>query len=187
MNILSIGLLSVAMAADAFAAAISQGIALRTPTARDALRHGLVFGAIAAAMPLCGWALGSLAGAWVVDWDHWIAFALLSALGASMVVKAIRPPSLDSRPAGREPLATLAAAGVATSIDAFAAGVGLAFVESRMVEISLAIGLTTGVAVTVGVLLGRQLGKTMGRAAETAGGLILIGIGASILIQHTGA
>lgn len=175
------------MAADAFAAAIGKGIALRSPSAREALRHGVVFGAIAAAMPAVGWLLGSLMGDAVAEWDHWVAFALLAGLGVTMAVKSLQQEEGADAGPSREGLVVLAVAGFATSIDAFAAGVSLAFIDAAIVDVSIAIGVATFAAVTVGVLLGRHLGQAMGRAAEFVGGLILVGIGLSILYQHLSA
>lgn len=87
---------------------------------------------------------------------------------------------------GRRP-ATLALTGLATSIDALAVGVGLAFVEVEIGWVAAAIGLTTFVMVAVGVMLGRVLGAIAGKRAEIVGGLLLIGIGTAILVEHLGA
>src|SRR3546814_20611965 len=81
----------------------------------------------------------------------------------------------------------LAVTGFATSIDAMAVGAGLAFIDANIVPIAITIGLTTLCMVTLGVMLGRVLGNIVGRRAEMAGGVILIGIGAVILLEHLGA
>jgi putative Mn2+ efflux pump MntP len=78
----------------------------------------------------------------------------------------------------------LAITGLATSIDAMAVGVGLAFLDTNIVPVAAAIGITTFVAVTAGVMLGRVLGLVAGKRAEIAGGLLLIGIGTAILVEH---
>ena len=77
--------------------------------------------------------------------------------------------------------------GFATSIDAMAVGVGLAFLDVNIVPIAAAIGLTTFLMVTAGVMLGRMLGAVAGKRAEIMGGLLLIGIGTAILYEHLGA
>ena len=82
----------------------------------------------------------------------------------------------------------LAITGFATSIDAMAVGVGLAFLDVQIAPVALAIGFTTFVAVTAGVMLGRVLGRVlgsvMGKRAELLGGILLIGIGCGILYGH---
>src|SRR5690606_3087179 len=135
MNPLSILLLALAMSTDAFAAAIGKGAAMRTPRWRDALRAGLVFGLIEATTPIVGWLLGSSAPAAVEAWDHWIAFGLLAALGLHMIHKALRGGT-DDDAAPQRGLGTLALAGLATSIDALAVGVGLAFVEVDILAVA---------------------------------------------------
>ncbi len=49
-----------------------------------------------------------------------------------------------------------------------------------------AIGLAITLMATLGVMLGRRLGALMGRRAELLGGVMLIGIGATILFDHLG-
>jgi putative Mn2+ efflux pump MntP len=189
MNALSTILLALAMSTDAFAAAVGKGTALHEPRFAEALRTGAIFGAIEAATPLVGWALGHAAVEWVQSWDHWIAFVLLGGLGAKMVVESFAPADADgdSERSSRHSFWSLALTGVATSIDALAIGVGLAFIHVSILPVAAAIGCTTFVAVTAGVMLGRVLGAAVGQRAELLGGLILIGVGATILVEHLAA
>jgi putative Mn2+ efflux pump MntP len=82
---------------------------------------------------------------------------------------------------------SLAATGFATSIDAMAVGVGLAFLDVNIGVVAVVIGLTTLVMVTLGILLGRILGRLAGKRAEIVGGLMLMTIGAAILYEHLSA
>lgn len=188
MHPLSILMLGIAMSTDAFAAAVGTGAAMRQPRVRDALRAGLIFGTIEAVTPVIGWALGSAASAYVTAWDHWIAFGLLTLLGLHMIRAGLRPDASDDRAGRHHGFWALAATGVATSIDALAVGVGLAFLDVNILAVAATIGLTTLVMVTSGILLGRVLGAMAGRRAEIAGGVLLLAIGSVILFEHlTGA
>lgn len=188
MTLTSILLLAFAMSTDAFAAAVGKGAALRHPRWREALRTGLIFGIIEALTPLIGWALGVAAAQYVKAWDHWIAFVLLSGLGVRMVIAGLKTPdACEPKKLGQHSFWLLAATGFATSIDAMAVGVDLAFLNVQIVPIAAAIGFTTFVMVTVGVMVGRVLGVMAGKWAEIAGGTLLIGIGTTILIEHLGA
>jgi hypothetical protein len=80
----------------------------------------------------------------------------------------------------------LAITGFATSIDAMVVEVGLAFLVLDILPIAAAIGFTTFVMVMVGVMVGQVLGVGTGKRTETLGGLLLIGIGTTILIEHLG-
>lgn len=186
MNLAATIALSLAMSTDAFAAAVGKGAALHRPGWKEALRTGLIFGVIEGLTPIAGWAVGKAAAPYVAAWDHWIAFALLAALGVHMIIAGLSP--VDEEQADK-PSAhgfwTLAVTGFATSIDAMAVGASLAFLGESIWWIAAAIGFSTFVMVTLGVMVGRALGVLVGKRAEIIGGLILITIGALILYEHT--
>lgn len=188
MNPFSILLLGLAMSTDAFAAALGKGAAMSRPGWPTALRIGLIFGVVEAITPVLGWLLGTAAARYVEAWDHWIAFCTLGALGLHMIYKSLTEQD-DGDPAGaqRKDVWSLALTGLATSIDAMAVGVGLAFVEVNILLVSAVIGLCTFAMVTLGIMAGRVLGAWIGRRAELVGGLILIAVGATILHEHLGA
>lgn len=185
MSLVAIVLLALAMSTDAFAAAIGKGIALHRPRWSEASRTGLIFGVIEALTPLVGWAIGRTATDYVQAWDHWIAFGILAVLGLRMIVVGWRGD--DDEPVARPErhgFWVLAATGFATSVDAMAVGVGLAFVDVGIVPIAVAIGLATFAMVAIGVMAGRLLGSIAGRWAEALGGVVLIGIGSALLYAH---
>jgi len=173
------------MSTDAFAAAIAKGSALQKPRWAEALRTGVIFGTIEALTPILGWLLGAVGASLVAQWDHWIAFVLLAGLGIRLILAGMAPQAADA-PAkpDRHAFWVLAITGLATSIDAMVVGVGLALLGVDILPVAAAIGATTFVMVTAGVMLGRILGAVAGRRAEVVGGVLLIGIGASILIDH---
>ena len=188
MNAASILLLAFAMSTDAFAAAVGKGSALLKPRWSEALRTGAIFGVIEALTPLAGWALGYAASDYVKAWDHWIAFVLLLVLGGRMLLGALKAADgeEEAKPA-RPGFWLLVATGFATSIDAMAVGVGLAFLDVSITTVALAIGFATFAMVTLGVMVGRLLGSIAGRWAEAVGGVLLIGIGSVILYEHLSA
>lgn len=187
MNVASTALLALAMSTDAFAAAVGKGAELHKPKFSEALKTGLIFGVIEGITPIVGWLLGKTAAPYVSTWDHWIAFTLLCGLGLLMIRGGLKPSDGPQSKPAKHSFWLLAATGFATSIDAMAVGVGLAFIDANIVSTSVAIGLMTMCMVTLGVMLGRILGQVAGQRAEMVGGLILIGIGALILIEHLSA
>jgi putative Mn2+ efflux pump MntP len=184
MNPVATLFLAFAMSTDAFAAAIGKGATLHRPQWREAIRAGLIFGVIEATTPLIGWFLGKAAAQYVSAWDHWIAFTLLFMLGARMVRNGLSAKEDPEEKAATHSFWLLALTGFATSIDAMAVGAGLAFVDVNIYSTAAAIGLATMAMVTLGIMLGRVLGHVAGRRAETAGGVVLIGIGSAILAEH---
>lgn len=191
MTPVAIAVLSLSLSADAFAAAVGRGAAHR-PTFPQALRTAAVFGLIEAATPIAGWAVGLAAAGLVERVDHWIAFVLLSVVGGRMIWEARHrdahaddpaPPPAASRWAGA---LALVATAVGTSIDAAAVGVSLAFLGSDIWIIALSIGLTTFTLATIGLLVGSKAGAHLGAWVERVGGVLLIGLGLKILLEHLG-
>jgi putative Mn2+ efflux pump MntP len=177
--------LAFGMSVDAFAAAIGKGAALHRPRWSEALRTGLIFGAVETLTPILGWALGLAAASYVDAVDHWLAFVILGAVGGRMMLGALRTPRpVEERPQ-RHALWLLLATALGTSIDAAAVGVTLAFIGADIARTALAIGAATFLMATTGMLIGRYLGVRMGRVAEGLGGLGLILLGTKILAEHT--
>lgn len=186
MNAASIAALALAMSADAFAAAVVKGAALHRAQIKEALRTGLIFGVIECLTPIAGWALGKVAAPYVSAWDHWIAFVLLLMLGAKMVHEGLSAQDAKKYRSDSHSFWLLAITGLATSIDAMAVGVSLAFIDANILMIASAIGLATFAMVTIGVMLGRRVGALIGKRVEFVGGLMLISVGTLILYEHLG-
>ncbi|WP_165461069.1 manganese efflux pump MntP [Atlantibacter sp.] len=185
MNLSATLLLAFGMSMDAFAASIGKGATLYKPRFSHALRIGLIFGIIETLTPLVGWALGLFASHFVLEWSHWVAFTLLMFLGVRMIVEGMRGESEEEKmEQRRHSLWLLITTAFATSIDAMAVGVGLAFLQANIVYTALAIGCATLIMSTLGIMLGRVIGPLMGKRAEILGGLVLMGIGAQILWSH---
>ena len=185
MNISATILLAFGMSMDAFAASIGKGATLHKPKFSEALRTGLIFGAIETLTPLIGWGLGMLASQFVLEWNHWIAFVLLVFLGGRMVIEGFRDNSdEDDEPQHRHGFWLLVTTAIATSLDAMAVGVGLAFLQVNIIATALAIGCATLIMSTLGMMVGRFIGPLLGKRAEILGGIVLIGIGAQILWAH---
>lgn len=174
-------LLAVALAMDAFAVALTQGARFR-PSVAGGVAIALTFGVFQALMPLAGWGIGAVAFAYIEAVDHWIAFGLLSFLGVRMLGGHVGEEEAGHALTGK----ALLIAGVATSIDALAAGITLPTLSvAPLVAVALIGGVTFAMS-GVGVALGRIAGDRWGEWAERAGGIILIGLGCKILAEHTG-
>lgn len=174
-------LLALALAMDAFAVALTQGAKFR-PTVRGGVAIALTFGAFQALMPLAGWVIGAVALIYVEAVDHWIAFGLLTFLGGRMLTGHVGEEEAAHALTGR----ALLIAGVATSIDALAAGITLPTLGVAPLLAVALIGIVTACLSGAGVLLGRVAGEHWGEWAERAGGVILIGLGCKILGEHMG-
>lgn len=185
MNLSATILLAFGMSMDAFAASIGKGATLHKPKFSEAVRTGLIFGAIETLTPLVGWGLGMLASQFILEWNHWIAFILLVFLGGRMIVEGFPGDSDEACEAPhRHGFWLLVTTAFATSLDAMAVGVGLAFLQVSIVTTALAIGCATFIMSTLGMMVGRFIGPLLGKRAEILGGIVLIGIGSEILWSH---
>ncbi|EPC6247574.1 manganese efflux pump MntP [Klebsiella pneumoniae] len=185
MNLSATILLAFGMSMDAFAASIGKGATLHKPKFSEAVRTGLIFGAIETLTPLVGWGLGMLASQFILEWNHWIAFILLVFLGGRMIVEGFRGDSDEACEAPhRHGFWLLVTTAFATSLDAMAVGVGLAFLQVSIVTTALAIGCATFIMSTLGMMVGRFIGPLLGKRTEILGGIVLIGIGSEILWSH---
>ncbi|CAQ83925.1 MULTISPECIES: manganese efflux pump MntP [Photorhabdus] len=185
MNLYATLILALALSMDAFAAAISKGATLHRPHFREAIRTGLIFGVVEACTPLIGWSIGLYTSQYIIEWDHWIAFTLLFILGCRMITDSFKTsPEKKCEPPCRHDSMVLITTAIATSLDAMAIGVGLAFLQVNIVHTAMAIGMMTMIMATLGMLIGRYIGPLLGKRAELIGGLTLIAIGFNILFEH---
>lgn len=184
----AIFLLAVGLAMDATAVAAARGMAARRLQLRHVLAISLLFGGFQALMPLIGWFVGARLGPIIQAWDHWIAFALLSAIGGKMLWEARAKPDVDTELAPDVDalfnVRVLLVLAVATSIDALAVGVTLPMLNAPFASSLVTIGVTTTVLSALGVLAGRRFGAALGQRLDAFGGVVLIGLGLKILIEH---
>lgn len=182
MTIWSVLLVGIGVSADAFAAALASGLRMRSLNYRHAAIVALTFAGFQAAMPLLGWALASRFSRILEPVDHWVAFGLLSLIGAKMIWDAFQEDDDGDR--GRLGLRRLLLLGIATSIDAAAVGVSLAVLEVSILQAVLIIGAVTLVLSFVAVIIGHKVGVRFRKPAEIVGGLMLVAIGPRILLEH---
>lgn len=183
MNILEILLISVSLAADAFAVSVCKGLSLKKIKVKDAVKIGIWFGIFQALMPTIGFFLGETFEHIITSIDHWIAFALLLFIGGKMVVESRSKEEKVDSDLGVKTMAVLA---VATSIDALV--VGIAYVcaygsNNAFLTFSI-IGIITFILSVVGVYIGNKFGSKYKNIAEFTGGVILILLGVEILLEH---
>ena len=184
MSFVSNTVLAFSMSADAFAAAIGKGVALRKPKITYALHIGLIFGAVETLTPIIGWLLGRAASRYIESIDHWVAFTILSVIGGKMIIESFQQDRNERKESHRLSILILTAIG--TSIDAMAVGVTLALLDANIWIIAAMIGMATFIMATIGVMTGHFIGTKAGKIAEALGGLCLIAIGTKILFEHLG-
>lgn len=188
MTYIELILLAVGLCFDTFAVSIGGGIQTPQMTSIQRVKVILVFGILQALFLFAGWAAGTFFASFINEWDHWIAFVILLYLGGKMVYEgAFHKEDDNEQTTDFLKLKRLVILAVATSIDAVAVGVSLAFIMLPVLKVSFAVlstAVITALASYIGVRWGQVLGTKIGKKAEMAGGLILMIIGIKILVEH---
>jgi putative Mn2+ efflux pump MntP len=173
--------MSVGLAMDAFAVSVAAGMAVEAVTSRHVFRIGFHFGLFQFFMPIIGWLAGQGLAGQIHNYDHWVAFALLSYVGFKMLWEACRGKKTleNSDPTRGLRLVTLS---LATSLDALAVGMSMALLGVSVWFPSIVIGIVTATLSAIGITFGGRIGSRWGRWAEIAGGTVLILIGCRVLL-----
>jgi len=184
MSFLSVLIVAVGLAMDAFAVSIAAGLKLGCVTGRQTFRLSFHFGFFQFIMPIVGWFGGRSVVRFISAVDHWIAMGLLGFIGGKMIYEALirghESQFRDDPTTGP----TLLMLSVATSIDALALGLSLCILEASIIYPSIVIGLVAAGFTVLGLRIGCKVGERFSRNMEIAGGILLIAIGVKIVIDH---
>lgn len=194
MDLITVILLAIALCFDSFAVSVSSGMTCKSKWyCFRGIRFAIVLGFMQGAMTLTGWLLSWNFRSLIEQWDHWIAFSLLSFLGAKMIFFALKGGEEKSKPDAFSFTRSIVM-GVATSIDAIIAGVSMAFLnitivnpDNQFINILLSssiIAFITLIASMTGLFIGKSTQSKLGNKAEVIGGIVLILIGIKVLIEH---
>ena len=183
MGFIELFILAVGLSMDAFAVSVCKGLSAGKVRFKHMFACGAWFGGFQALMPTIGYFLGISFSSLISDWDHWIAFVLLTLIGANMVRSSFSKEDEDNVTHGFGFWVMFSLA-IATSIDALAVGVSFAFLRVDVWTAVLFIGVTTAAFSCAGVVIGNHFGARYKSKAELAGGVILVLIGLKILIEH---
>ena len=182
MDILTIMLIAVGLAMDAFAVSIAKGISINDQKRKNALIIASFFATFQMIMPMIGWLAGLGLKEVIMGIDHWIALGLLVLIGARMIYDSTKKEDVQRESNLRfHILLTLS---VATSIDALMVGLSFAFLQTAVAVPLIVIGIVTFALSYVGFLFGNVIGNILGNKMKGVGGVILIAIGIKIFLEH---
>ena len=182
MGFLTILFIAAGLAMDAFTVAVAAGVRLGRVTGRQMFH----FGFFQFMMPVAGWAAGAAVEKYIAAFDHWLAMGILGFIGGKMIYESFAAEGgagLNTNDPTRG--WTLLGLSVATSIDAFAVGLSLGVLDAAIWLPSVVIGIVTAAFTMIGIELGSRIGSMLNRRMELLGGIILIGIGVKIVLDHT--
>lgn len=183
MGYFTIILMALGLSIDSFAVSISCGLETKILKLKNVIKPAIIFGISQGSMLIIGWAAGFSFKKIITGMDHWIAFILLLIIGLKMVIESGKQ---KTKKANQDLLSTsiLVMLGIATSIDALAVGISLAFLDVPIINTTLIVGGITIIASSIGLVVGNKIGHFFEKGIQLFGGLVLIGIGIKILIEH---
>ena len=183
MEIFTLLLIGIGLSFDSFAASITSGVAKNKIRFWQATKIAFFLAFFQALMPVIGWLIGRKILHLIQSVDHWIAFGLLSILGIKMIWESLTKEESNKN---FDPLNLYVLLGMslATSIDACIVGISFGFLQINIILAVFKIGTVTFIISMLGILFGKKTGSRFGKKMEIVGGIILIGIGTKILIEH---
>jgi putative Mn2+ efflux pump MntP len=183
MDIITITGIALGLSFDTFAVSLSCGVVESKIRLREAMLIAFTLALFQGGLPVLGYFLGSTISRYIEKFDHWVAFGLLLLLGMRMIIEGLKKGEAKAAVNFRRlPVLLTIAAG--TSIDAFAVGIGFAFLSVRIWSAGLIIGTVTFLTSMTAIRIGKSAGDRLGSRVEIIGGIILSAIGVKILIEH---
>lgn len=187
MDLLTVVLLALGLSADAFAVAVTNGLCSDKVTKKHAFLTALTFGFFQALMPTIGFFLGKTFSDIVCRYQHWVALFLLVAIGVNMLTdtyKEWKDKGVFCINRNIFSAKNLIMQGIATSIDALAAGVSIAVLNINIFSAAVMIGIITFFLCIIGVYIGKKFGSLLELRAKLIGGIVLILIGVKIFVEN---
>lgn len=180
--------MAISLCADCFAVSLCSSISMKRLDWRGVAPVALGFAVIQTGLLLAGWAFGNVFVGLVWKISHIIGFLLLLYVGGGMFIEGVKALRCGECDDARDlnGLKNIILGGIATSIDALAVGVSQSMIEQTrqwdgFSPLVWSVAAVTAVSVVAGMASGRAIGRKFGHWAEIAGGLVLVGIGISIL------
>ena len=183
MNALELFILAIGLSMDAFAVSVCKGLSLGRISWKHMCIAGAWFGGFQFLMPTFGYYLGNFFTEIITSYNYWIAFILLTLIGANMIKESTEEGDCPDANMDSPAMFELA---VATSVDALAVGVNFAFMDVAIIPAAVSIGCVTFCCSAIGVKTGSLFGLKYKTKAERIGGLVLILLGLKILLEGLG-
>lgn len=175
-------LFAIILSIDSFSAAFALGF--RRFSAKRAFSFAFSSAFAEGGATAIGFLLGRFAKDLIVNYDHWVAFILLVAVGSHMCWEACHhdpgatPETVDPR---THSVLKILFVSTVTSIDSLGVGVTLGLAGKPILDYSVAIALAAFASTYLGLGLAKKMPASFGSRLEIVGGGILISLGFKML------
>ena len=185
MTLIEIIFIALGLSMDCFAVSISGGVSIKNLNFFKALKPAFFFATFQILMPVIGWLIGNAFSNMLQQVDHFIAFGILTIIGAKMIYESFQAEEKE-KSFRMDKMKVLIGLSVATSIDALVVGFGLGFLKFPVAVFLGTIWAVTFFMTMTGLFIAKQVSPALGKKAEIIGGIILFLIGLKILLEHLG-
>lgn len=177
-------ILAIGLSMDSLVIALTSGAIIKNHDTINILKIAGMLAFMQMSLTVFGWFIGSTFAEYIDEYDHWLAFIILFSLGTRVIYSSIKNEG-ESKPFNPLNFKTMFSLGVATSIDATAVGLSMSLININIFLPAIVIGVVTMLVASFGVISGSKVGQRYNLRINIIGGIILIIIGCSILMQHT--
>jgi putative Mn2+ efflux pump MntP len=174
-------MIGIGLSMDAAAVSMTNSMACRHTTKSKLLAMPLLFGVFQAIMPFVGYYAGGLFSEFLNKYSGIIVLLILGGIGGKMIYDGFYSDVVDTCTKDSLTYRMLFVQAIATSIDAFAVGVGFSALKLHIIPAVLIIGATTIICSFIAIRIGKRFGDLLDNKAEILGGVILIIIGIKAL------
>ena len=179
MNLIDVLFLAVALSIDATAAAFAYGMCFNEKRLKNSLSLAGFCGVFQGIMPIIGYFILTSYTDLLEPFSKWIVFTIFLLLGLNIIKEAIKSECEELKCLD---LKCLFAIAIATSIDALAAGAGLALEKVSILKASLLIAVVTFINTLLGFWEGNTLKKFPTKVLKIFAGLLLILLAVKALV-----
>jgi putative Mn2+ efflux pump MntP len=177
MGTLELIILGISLSIDSFVASVSIGANKIKLQFFPAMKIAFIMAFFQTLFPFLGWLTGKSIMRYIEEYDHWVAFIMLSAIGFKMIYDSLKNEETQKD-------LDLKNMAIATSIDALVVGIGFGIIAVEILLALCIIGFSTFLFSAVGIRIGKFIGDRFNKAAGVLGGLVLFLLGLKLLIYH---
>ncbi len=174
MSYLEIFLLAIALSIDACVVSFSYGLTYSSNRMKNSFRLAICTGIFQGIMPIIGFFLTGFVKSYIEPYSGFIVFAIFTYLGIKFIKEAFEKEKEKQLCID---LKCLLLVGIATSIDAFSAGISLSLFGNKIFKPAFLIAFITFINSIFGFSLGGKLKNIPTHALEIGAGILLILLG----------
>ncbi len=178
MGFFELILIGIGLSMDAATVSMTNGMVYKDLKKDKIIAMPLFFGIFQGLMPLLGFFLCGLVSHLITQYANILIFLILGFIGGKMLLDVYKdyknPDKEEEAHEGELTYKLLFIQAIATSIDAFAVGIGFSAMGVNIISSCSIIAITTAICSLIAIFIGKKFGSLFESKSTLIGGLILI-------------